>query len=199
MKTNKTNKANSVESLKIKFQTFNGKQFEGIIPNLGQFPGVILINTTATGSQTALRLHDADCTPQNGTQDELFRCWRNVYKAFRSVKADENALRLDNDAIRSVLSTRRPSKIVFITKEGKIVESYDLEGSVWKNIGLVPTAKDLDLTGRDAAKAINAAAKASFTVIGMREIVIRESVSQATEKVEIKAPETVSEEVEKAA
>lgn len=166
---------NTAETLKIKFQPFNHKQFEGISENISQYPGVILVTTTATGNSSALRIYDADCTPTSGAENELFRVWKNVYKAFRSVKAQENTLRVSNDAIRSVLSTRRPSKIYFVTDAGKVVESYDLDGSVWKNIGLVPTAKDLDLKGRDAAKAINDAAKASFTVAGMREITVRET------------------------
>jgi hypothetical protein len=132
------------------------------------------VYTGATGTKTALRFFGNDFTPKNGTQNEAFRCWKNIYTVFRTVKAKENELRADNDAIRSKLRAGTPSQIYFVTAEGKVVQTYELAESIWKSVGLVPSKKDLELNGRDAKKAINDAAAASFTAIGMRDLLPKE-------------------------
>lgn len=158
-----------------KVQTLNSKQFAAMLPNLSQHAGVILVYTGSTGAQTALRFYGVDFTPKNGKQDEAFRCWKNIYTVFRTVKQAENDLREKNDGIRSKLRAGTPSQIYFVTEEGKVVQTYELSDSIWKSVGLVPTKKDLEKTGRDLKKSINDAARASFTAIGMRDLLPKES------------------------
>lgn len=122
-------------------QTLNSKQFAAISPNLSQHAGVILVYTGSTGSQTALRFYGDDFTPKNGKQDEAFRCWKNIYTVFRTVKQTENELREKNDGIRSKLRAGTPSQIYFVTEEGVVVQTYELSDSIWKSVGLVPTKK----------------------------------------------------------
>lgn len=168
MKTNESNNGQKV-------QTLNANQFAAMLPNLSQHAGVILVYTGSTGTQTALRFFGDDFTPRNGKQDEAFRCWKNIYTVFRTVKQAENDLREKNDGIRSKLRAGTPSQIYFVTAEGKVVQTYELADSIWKSVGLVPTKKDLEKTGRDLKKAINDAARASFTAIGMRDLLPKES------------------------
>ena len=47
-------------------------------------------------------------------------------------------------------------------------KKWDVEGSVWSRIGLVPTKKDLDCAARDFKKKIHAATKASFDALKFR-------------------------------
>lgn len=176
MKANKINtSANNNNNNGQKVQTLNSKQFDAISPNLSQHPGVILVYTGSTGTQTALRFYGDDFTPKNGTQDEAFRCWKNIYTVFRTVKQTENELREKNDGIRSKLRAGTPSQVYFVTAEGKVVQTYELSDSIWKSVGLVPTKKDLEKTGRELKKAINDAARASFTAIGMRDLLPKET------------------------
>lgn len=158
-----------------KIQTLNGKQLEAMMPNLSQHAGVLLVYTGSTGTQTALRFYGDDFTPKNAKQDEAFRCWKNIYTVFRTVKQAENDLREKNDGIRSKLRAGTPSHVYFVTAEGKVVQTYELADSIWKSVGLVPTKKDLEKTGRDLKKSINDAARASFTAIGMRDLLPRET------------------------
>ena len=168
MKTNNSNTNGQ------KVQTLNAKQFEAILPNLSQHAGVILAYTGSTGATTGLRFFGDDFTPKNGSQKEAFRCWKNIYTVFRTVKAKEVELRADNDAIRSKLRAGTPSQIYFVTADGKIVQTYELSDSIWKSVGLVPSKKDLEMTGRELSTAIHKAAEASFTAIGMRELLPKE-------------------------
>lgn len=184
-----TMKANESNNNGQKVQTLNSKQFAAMLPNLSQHAGVILVYTGATDAQTALRFYGDDFTPKNGKQDEAFRCWKNIYTVFRTVKQAETELREKNDGIRSKLRAGTPSQIYFVTEEGKVVQTYELTDSIWKSVGLVPTKKDLEKTGRDLKKSINDAARASFTAIGMRDLLPKESepvaldsATDATEK-----------------
>lgn len=178
MKANNINTNNNANNNGQKVQTLNSKQFEAIMPNLSQHAGVILVYTGSTGAQTALRFYGADFTPKNGKQDEAFRCWKNIYTVFRTVKQAETELREKNDGIRSKLRAGTPSQIYFVTEEGKVVQTYELTDSIWKSVGLVPTKKDLEKTGRDLKKSINDAARASFTAIGMRDLLPKEQDSE---------------------
>lgn len=169
-------------------QTLNSKEFEALAPNLSQHPGVMLVYSGMNGAKTALRFYGDDFTPKNATQDEAFRCWRNIYTVFRTVKQTEAALREKNDGIRSKLRAGTPSQVYFITAEGKIVQTYELADSIWKSVGLVPTKKDLEMTGRDLKKAINDAARASFTAIGMRDLLPKEGETIAIDAAPAPAP-----------
>lgn len=167
----------------MKVRALNSKQFEAMNGNLSQMTGVMLIYAGANDAKTALYLSGDEFTPKNGTQNEAFRVWKNVYTLFRGVKAAEISLRQDNDAIRSKLRAGTPEKVVFVAASGKVTESYDLSASVWKSVGLVPTKKDLDLKGRDLKTAIHKAAEASFKAISMRDLLPMEQTEQ-TDKVE---------------
>lgn len=87
---------------------------------------------------------------------------------FWTVKAVEAGLREDNGGIASKLRSGTPAEIIVRTSDCKVSKKWDVEGSVWSRIGLVPTKKDLDCAARDFKKKIHAATKASFDALKFR-------------------------------
>lgn len=149
---------------------FNAVQFEQM--NVNEVVGVTLVyksvNREGETKFSALNFAGDEFVPKNATQDEVFRVWKNVVSTFWNVKAVEAGLREDNAGIASKLRAGTPCEIVVRCADAKLAKRWDIEGSVWTRIGLVPTKKDLEACQRDYKKKIHAATKASFTALKFR-------------------------------
>ncbi len=197
---------NEFLTIKINFimatSKLNAVQFAELSKN---FNGVMLIYTNQDGKQTAQHFFGQEYEPADKSQDEMFRVWKNVVATFWAVKQEEIKLRADNDGIRSKLRASTPSEIIFRSKAGEMIKSYQLDFSVWSRIGLVPTKKDFERTARDYKKAIHAATKASFDALGFRVELPKEEKTEdkkanaKTEKVVVTAAENKKEEIKEAA
>lgn len=148
----------------------NSVQFEAM--NVNEMVGVTLVyksvNRDGDTHFSGLNFAGDEYTPKDKTQDEIFRVWKNVVATFWTVKAYEAGLREDNGGIASKLRSGTPAEIVVRSSDGKVVKRWDVEGSVWSRIGLVPTKKDLDCATRDFKKKIHIATKASFDALKFR-------------------------------
>lgn len=149
---------------------FNRVQFENL--NANMLMGVTLVyksvNRDGETHFSGINFAGDEYTPKDGTQDEIFRVWKNVVATFWNVKAVEAGLRENNGGIASKLRSSTPSEIIVRTNDGKVSKRWDIEGSVWARIGLVPTKKDLECASRDFKKKIHVATKASFDALKFR-------------------------------
>ena len=130
---------------------YNSVQFENL--NANELVGVTLVyksvNRDGETHYSGLNFAGDEYTPKDKTQDEIFRVWKNVVATFWTVKAVEAGLREDNGGIASKLRSGTPAEIIVRTSDCKVSKKWDVEGSVWSRIGLVPTKKDLDCAARD--------------------------------------------------
>lgn len=133
---------------------YNSVQFENL--DLNKLAGVTLVyksvNKDGDTHFSGLNFAGDEFTPADGTQDEIFRVWKNVVATFWNVKAVEAGLREDNGGIASKLRSGTPCEIIVRAGNGKVAKRWDVEGSVWSRIGLVPTKKDLECAARDFKK-----------------------------------------------
>ena len=163
---------------------YNSVQFENL--NANELVGVTLVyksvNRDGETHYSGLNFAGDEYTPKDKTQDEIFRVWKNVVATFWTVKAVEAGLREDNGGIASKLRSGTPAEIIVRTSDCKVSKKWDVEGSVWSRIGLVPTKKDLDCAARDFKKKIHAATKASFDALKFRL-----NFEEVVAKAEIKA------------
>lgn len=118
--------------------------------------------------KSAFLFYGSAFTPENGTQDEVFRVWKNIIATYWTVKAVEQGLKKDNGGIATKLRAGVPSEIIVRTADGKITKSWNVADSVWSRIGLVPTARDLEESAKDFKKKIHKATKASFDALSFR-------------------------------
>lgn len=158
----------------------NSEQFANL---LNELKGVVLVYKSVDREgnvrESAQQFFGEGFEPKNGTQDEIFRVWKNVVITFWSVKAEELKLREANDGIRTNLRATTPSAIIFRTDQGQTIKRFDLEESVWAKVGLIPTKTDFARTARDYKKAIHNAAQASFDALGFRVALPKEDVKPA--------------------
>lgn len=165
---------------------FNSVQFEAL--NVNELVGVTLVyksvNKDGETHFSGLNFAGDEFVPKDRTQDEIFRVWKNVVATFWNVKAVEAGLREDNGGIASKLRAGTPCEIVVRCADSKIAKRWDVEGSVWARIGLVPTKRDLDCAARDFKKKIHVATKASFDALKFR-LNFDEVVSKAANYYEI--------------
>lgn len=149
---------------------FNSVQFENM--NANELVGVTLVYKSVNRDKethfSGLNFAGEEYTPKDGTQNEVFRVWKNVVATFWTVKAVEAGLKVDNGGIASKLRAGTPCEIIVRTGDGRTAKRWDVEGSVWSRIGLVPTKKDLEGAKRDFKKKIHAATKASFDALKFR-------------------------------
>lgn len=149
---------------------FNSVQFENL--NANELVGVTLVYKSVNRDKethfSGLNFAGEEYTPKDGTQNEVFRVWKNVVATFWTVKAVEAGLKVDNGGIASKLRAGTPCEIIVRTGDGRTAKRWDVEGSVWSRIGLVPTKKDLEGAKRDFKKKIHAATKASFDALKFR-------------------------------
>lgn len=84
---------------------YNSVQFENL--DLNKLAGVTLVyksvNKDGDTHFSGLNFAGDEFTPADGTQDEIFRVWKNVVATFWNVKAVEAGLREDNGGIASKL------------------------------------------------------------------------------------------------
>ena len=122
---------------------YNSVQFENL--NANELVGVTLVyksvNRDGETHYSGLNFAGDEYTPKDKTQDEIFRVWKNVVATFWTVKAVEAGLREDNGGIASKLRSGTPAEIIVRTSDCKVSKKWDVEGSVWSRIGLVPTKK----------------------------------------------------------
>ena len=165
---------------------YNSVQFENL--NANELVGVTLVyksvNRDGETHYSGLNFAGDEYTPKDKTQDEIFRVWKNVVATFWTVKAVEAGLREDNGGIASKLRSGTPAEIIVRTSDCKVSKKWDVEGSVWSRIGLVPTKKGLDCAARDFKKKIHAATKASFDALKFR-LNFEEVVAKAANYYEI--------------
>lgn len=123
---------------------FNSVQFENL--NVNELVGVTLVyksvNRNGETHYSGVNFAGDEYTPKDKTQDEIFRVWKNVVATFWIAKAAETGLRKDNGGISCKLRNGTPSEIIVRTSDCRVAKKWDVEGSVWSRIGLVPTKKD---------------------------------------------------------
>lgn len=172
---------------------FNSVQFEAM--NANELVGVTLVyksvNRDGETHFSGLNFAGDEFTPKDSTQDEVFRVWKNVVATFWNVKAIEMGLRVDNGGIASKLRSGTPCEIVVRSGDAKIAKRWDVEGSVWSRIGLVPTKRDLECAARDFKKKIHVATKASFDALKFRlnfeEVIAKVEGKEDEKKIENKS------------
>lgn len=165
---------------------FNSVQFENL--NVNELTGVTLVyksvNSDKETHYSGLNFSGDEFVPADKSQDEIFRVWKNVVATFWNVKAVEAGLRADNGGIASKLRAGTPAEIIVRTADSKVAKRWDVEGSVWSRIGLVPTKRDLECAARDFKKKIHAATKASFDALKFR-LNFEEVVAKAADYYEV--------------
>ena len=96
------------------------------------------------------------------------KCGKNVVLTFWNAKIIEAGLKADNGGIALKLRSTTPAAIIVRTANGK-AEEWDIEGSVWSRIGLMPTKKDIEACkGKEGKKKMHRAAVASFDALNFR-------------------------------
>lgn len=146
---------------------YNNEQFSQVSNK--QLAGVSLIyhstRRDGTESTTCTHFGGDEFLPQNATQKEVFRVWKNVIKLHWDAKRVETGLRVDNGGIKTKLRATNPAEIVVRLADGRVVFRWTREESIFARIGLMPTPKDLQELVRDYKKKMHKAAKASFDAL----------------------------------
>ncbi|WP_314815935.1 molecular chaperone DnaJ [Hoylesella nanceiensis] len=152
------------------FNKFNANQFANL--NRSNLLGVTLIyrrvNKEGVTEESAINFSGEGFTPENRKQNEVFKVWKNVVLTFWNAKIIEAGLKADNGGIALKLRSTTPAAIIVRTANGK-AEEWDIEGSVWSRIGLMPTKKDIEACkGKEGKKKMHRAAVASFDALNFR-------------------------------
>ena len=152
------------------FNKFNANQFANL--NRSNLLGVTLIyrrvNKEGVTEESAINFSGEGFTPENRKQNEVFKVWKNVVLTFWNAKIIEAGLKADNGGIALKLRSTTPAAIIVRTANGK-AEEWDIEGSVWSRIGLMPTKKDIEACkGKVGKKKMHRAAVASFDALNFR-------------------------------
>jgi hypothetical protein len=158
---------------------YNSVQFSEVSNQ--QLAGVTLVyrSTDKDGNDkySAVHLGGAEFVPENGTEAELFRVWKNAIKLHWDAKRQESGLKIDNGGIAVKLRASTPYEIVVRDEDGFVKLCWESEDSVFARIGIMPTARDLVQLERDYKKKLHKAAKASFEAMKLKfEFAAAESV-----------------------
>lgn len=153
---------------------YNSVQFSEVSNN--QLAGVALVYRTVRNAgkadekvvETCIHLGGADFVPANGTEDEIFRVWKNALKLHWDAKREECTLKVDNGGIAVKLRASTPAEIVVRKADGKTVLRWTGEDSIFDRVGIMPTAKDLQELARDYKKKMHKAASASFKALKLK-------------------------------
>lgn len=153
-----------------KFNKFNATQFAEV--NRANLLGVTLIyrrvNKDGVTEESAINFAGDGFVPESRKQDDVFKAWKNVVLTFWNAKIIEAGLKADNGGIAIKLRSTTPAAIIVRSANGK-AEEWDIEGSVWSRIGLMPTKKDIEACkGKDGKKKMHKAAVASFDALNFR-------------------------------
>ena len=144
-------------------------QFENLTNNA---EGVTLvyrsINRDGEIHESAVVFTGEEHTPKNRKQDEIFRVWKGVVTTFWNAKILEASLKKDNGGIAVKLRSSTPAAIIVRCADKKEAVRWDVEGSIWQRIGLIPTKRDMEECAREYKKKTFKAAKASFDALNFR-------------------------------
>ena len=180
------------------FTKISTKEFEYMEETNSKFSGIMFVyksNYRGEVRKSALHLGGAEFTPISGTQDEMFRTWKNVISAFWCAALQEEKYKEDNAGIKSKLSGKCPSEIIVCSSDCKTQKRWDVAAMVWEKIGLLPTKKDMEACKKEYKKKIHKAALASFDALKFRMVfhdglVLSESEAKAQETVVKQAKKT---------
>lgn len=169
---------------------YNSVQFSEVSNN--QLAGVALVYRSVrkdgTVVESCIHLGGADFVPANGTEDEIFRVWKNALKLHWDAKREESALKVDNGGIAVKLRASTPAEIVVRKADGKTALRWTGEDSIFARVGIMPTAKDLQELARDYKKKMHKAAQASFKALKLKfKFDAAETVEQPEVSAEIKS------------
>lgn len=146
---------------------YNSVQFSEVSNN--QLAGVALVYRSerkdGTVVETCIHLGGPEFVPENGTQDEIFRVWKNALKLHWDAKRSEAGLKVDNAGIAVKLRASTPTEIYVRKVDGRTAFKWDAESSIFARVGIMPTAKDLLELARDYKKKMHKAAQASFAAL----------------------------------
>lgn len=153
-----------------KFNKFNATQFAEV--NRANLLGVTLIyrrtNKDGVTEESAINFAGDGFVPESRKQDDVFKAWKNVVLTFWNAKIIEAGLKEDNGNISTKLRATTPAAIIVRATNGK-AEMWDIEGSIWSRIGLMPTKRDIEACkGKDGKKKMHRAAVASFNALNFR-------------------------------
>ena len=153
----------------MSISNWSASQFENM--NSNNLRGVTLvyarINAQGERHESAVNFQGENYTPKNCQQDEVFRVWKNVVQTFWKAKITESDFRKSNDGIRIKLRSTTPTEIIVRTENGE-TKRWNIEASIWKKIGLMPSQKDMEECVREFKKKMHRAAKASFDALNFR-------------------------------
>lgn len=115
--------------------------------------------------ESAIHLGGADFVPENGTEREVFRVWKNTLKLHWDAKRVEKGLKVDNGGIATKLRATTPTYIVVRLNNGETIFRWDSSESIFARVGIMPTQKDLDELEREYKKKLHKAAMASMNAL----------------------------------
>lgn len=124
----------------------------------------------ATNSGNA-KMHRIMFTFEEGDNVSPFYMWKATVEALWEAKEREELLRKDCDAIRLKISAKTPDVVHISMGEQSFV--WDLRGSEWGSVGLIPSKVDLQRLGdgRDRKRAMHQVAAATWKCINSTFVV----------------------------
>lgn len=147
----------------------SANQFENLTHNA---EGVTLvyrsINRDGAIRESAVVFTGEEYIPKSSKQNEIFRVWKSVVTTFWNAKMIEASLKEDNGGIAVKLRSSTPASIIVRCADKKEAVRWDVEGSIWQRIGLIPTKRDMEECVREYKKKTFRAAKASFDALNFR-------------------------------
>jgi hypothetical protein len=138
--------------------------------NARELVGVTLVYVSASG-ESAIYLSGEAFTPEDKTEDEIFRVWKNTVAAHWNAKLEESGLKVDNNGIGVKLRASAPAYIVIRSKGGEQAFRWNKSDSIYDRVGLLPTKADIQevkvgtKTKRTFKKDIHKVAAASFAAL----------------------------------